>query len=276
MFNFYDLISKLTRCALIPQDPSDDFDESKVYYEIPHWMHLSFAAYDRPNKSKTKSTSTGKCGQAQPSMQIMSNGFVVHHTSTNKKEDKRQQPQHLISDRDFEDILEACRPRNLEAAKVGLPKALVAQMNIFGLMGKVDSSKNYAHSKWGTLDFDAASNDSRKDDDARSKSSHSTNSHFANTYLLLLNHSPKSPTVSSHSPGSPLQIQQSRSLELPSYLQNLTKLRNATREYDRNVFIPVAEKNDAIHPTSRYVLMLHSKHLAQFVFVLLHYFFFLC
>lgn len=212
-------------------------------------MHLSFAAYDRPEKSKTN-RNIDIAKHSQPPMQILANGFVVHNTDPDEHKNKDQQSQHLISDRDFEDILEACRPRNLEAASIGLPKALVAQMKIFGLIGKVETNKHHAYSEWGSVDFDAASNDSGKDDDERSKSSHSTHSHFTSVYSLALNnHSPRSQTVSTHSPSSPVQIQQSRSLETPHFFNNLEKLRNATREYDNNVFM--SEAKSVIHSSSR-------------------------
>ena len=208
-------------------------------------MHLSFAAYDRPEKLKTnKKIDVTK--HSQPPIQILANGFVIHNTNLDEYKNRDQQSQHLISDRDFEDILEACRPRNLEAASIGLPKALVAQMKIFGLIGRVETNKFHARSEWGAVDFDAASNDSGKDDDERSKSLHSTHSHFTSAYSLAMNsHSPKSQIMSTHSPSSPIQIQQSRSLETPHFFNNLEKLRNATREYDKKVF--TSETKDVIN-----------------------------
>ena len=176
----------------------------------------------------------------------MANGFIVRDKATSmdtdngennnehKKSSKTQR--NLISGRDFEDILEACRPRKLGETIGGMPRALVAQMKIFGLIGKVEENDNVISSEWGSVDFDIDPHDSASDD--RSRSSHSTvTSHFTNAYSFILSRSPGSnvsPTMLSTS----IQIQQSRSHEMPSFLLNETKLRTLTSEFDKNVFIP--------------------------------------
>lgn len=188
-------------------------------------------------------------GEQQP-LRILANGFIVHEpcekrTSDSREsgEDEKQDSQiqrHLISGRDFDDILEACRPRNLGEHFGGMPKALVSQMKIFGLIGKESGNVNFTNENpaWGSPNFDSSLHDSESED-MISKSSHSTViSHFTNTYSYMLSHS-QSPN--SHNLASPympaFQIQMSKSLEMPSFLLDENNLRTLTRDYDKNVFV---------------------------------------
>ena len=172
----------------------------------------------------------------------MANGFIVRDKNEGEIDDGKKQSsggkKHLISDRDFDDILEACRPRNHGEHFGGVPKALFSQMKIFGLIGKEEGHENSIHQEWGSLGFDGRHYDSGSDDVSRS--SHSTvTSHFTNAYSFILSHS-QSPGSQTHS--SPIlpsvQIQQSKSHEMPPFLLNENNLRSVTYDYDKNVFLP--------------------------------------
>ena len=78
---------------------------------------------------------------------VVSNGFIVRDDksrnvarsaeSTSRHTGltvSQQQQRHLVVGRDFEDILEACRPRN--RGDGGTPSTLMAQLRLFGLLGE--------------------------------------------------------------------------------------------------------------------------------------------
>lgn len=193
-----------------------------------------------------------QASQTKQSLRILANGFIVRDKTERGNDDGKKQSsgnkKHLISDRDFDDILEACRPRNHREHFGGVPKALFAQMKIFGLIGKEEGHENSIHQEWGSLDLDGGQNDSGSDDVSRS--SHSTvTSHFTNAYSFVLSHSqsPGSQTYSSPILQS-VQIQQSKSHEMPPFLLNENNLRSVTSDYDKNVFLP---DSLAVKKTSR-------------------------
>jgi len=138
------------------KEETPEFDDWKGYFEIPHWMHLSFLSYDNeviPNN--TTSAAPGvSMNMISPLVQppavaanggtCFPNGFVVRvpaevvtnetprqptasgleaEAPTGKSHSQRQQ-RHLISSRNFEDILEACRPRNRGDTLSAFPSAL--------------------------------------------------------------------------------------------------------------------------------------------------------
>ena len=87
-------------------------DNEKTFYEIPHWMHLSFADYDTDGDSSVPS-------QPQASPPRLNGGQI--------RSDEQTLPvathAALISGRQYEDILEACSPR---VSTQSLPPALMA------------------------------------------------------------------------------------------------------------------------------------------------------
>ena len=128
-------------------------DATGTYYEVPHWMHLSFVTYDRPEEKRVYlSGLEDKTAPVQTSSwldayNIGANGFLRPHnfhqdspmlspvlkpkspTSSfsaagnkaatpgkAKLVQERGQARQLISGRNFRDILEACRPRLLGAS----------------------------------------------------------------------------------------------------------------------------------------------------------------
>mmetsp|Transcript_54724 Transcript_54724/g.163590 ORF Transcript_54724/g.163590 Transcript_54724/m.163590 type:complete len:2342 (-) Transcript_54724:20-7045(-) len=123
---------------------NSDFDDWKTYFEIPHWMHLSYVSYDRSCDTTTNpelsmsEVSTSFSNHSHPTpVRFAANGFMVREaesidpvisfcepvmppktdstgtlTSQFVKTHAQKQQRHLISGREFEDILEACRPRN--------------------------------------------------------------------------------------------------------------------------------------------------------------------
>ncbi len=98
------------------------------------------------------------------------NGFIVHkrkpvivapekrddNRSNNNLTDSQTTQRHLILGRDFEDILEACRPRNRGVTSGGIPPALLSQLKLFGLTGtKNESAFENVHTEiWGSLQFE--------------------------------------------------------------------------------------------------------------------------
>jgi hypothetical protein len=53
----------------------------------------------------------------------------------------KQQQKHLVLGRNFEDILEACRPRNKGSYSGGTPPALISQLKMFDLIGDKKSNE---------------------------------------------------------------------------------------------------------------------------------------
>ena len=140
------------------KEETPEFDDWKGYFEIPHWMHLSFLSYDNdviPNNTASAAAPGLSMNMISPLVQppavsanggmCFPNGFVVRmpavevdtnetprqpiasgleaETPTGKSHSQRQQ-RHLISSRNFEDILEACRPRNRGDTLAAFPSAL--------------------------------------------------------------------------------------------------------------------------------------------------------
>lgn len=158
----------------------------------------------------------------------MANGFIIHgdsrpeSTNDDEKNDEKKQ-KNLISGRDFDDILEACRPRNVGS----MPKALVSQMKIFGLVGK-DRSHNSSQIEWGSLDLRALDTEVETGSEDLSLSSHSTYTHNSGNVLSTSPFS-RSPTLSS------IRIQQYQSIDLLSS-RNGGTLFEAAKEYDKQIF----------------------------------------
>lgn len=143
---------------------TEGVDASETYYEVPHWMHLSFVEYDRPEEKRVYlSGLEDKAAPVQTSSwfdsyDIGANGFLRPHlyqqdaTPTNNELERipsvssfsaagnkaatpgkakvvqeHGQARQLISGRNFRDILEACRPRMLGAS---LPTPLQSLLSL--------------------------------------------------------------------------------------------------------------------------------------------------
>jgi hypothetical protein len=156
------------------------FDKSQEqFYEVPHWMHLSFVSYEsdeavfvdhlydpKDSQRKEDTVSTLETG-----IDVAPNGFVL--SSSYRKSpvvisSPLQQPlknlqigkssgRQLIDGRDFQDILEACRPRHAGA----IPSALLAVLRI---SNKANTSLTSDESipledsnieEWGTIKFES-------------------------------------------------------------------------------------------------------------------------
>jgi len=117
------------------------FDDWKTYFEVPHWMNLSFVDYDNEeeamlfkehlNDDDTFADATPREKESVAQTWNASNGFLERNTPDSFAAPKiqptpasraRQKYKHLISDRGFEDISQACRPRNRDGS--GLPVSL--------------------------------------------------------------------------------------------------------------------------------------------------------
>jgi len=160
------------------------FDDWKTYFEVPHWMNLSFTDYDNeeePMLYKEHLTDDDILADAKSVNAIQredetvaaSNGFlkrnitdsyVVPEIQLSSPSLVRQQYRHLISDRGFEDILQACRPRNRGEYGSGLPASLSVILKKCAAVGNRDqdslliqTTANASRSKyleWGAVNFD--------------------------------------------------------------------------------------------------------------------------
>ena len=189
----------------------------------------------------------------------MSNGFIVHDkqstTASNKNNysnkqlngltTSQQEQKHVVLLRYFEDILEACRPRNRGSSTGCTPPALLSQLKLFGLVGEksltnisniiegdeVAENSLQAPKEWnsidlGRLDLRPAQSSSAINDllDLQSKSGSNSNdssycstpsSVFASNLTMVLGRSPCN--IHHASPSLKLiQIQQAPSLNIPS------------------------------------------------------------
>jgi len=125
---------------------TDGVDASESYFEVPHWMHLSFLSYESDSTVPGSRENGGKedlKGNLNPSgLEIGANGFLLSRNTRKafdpssesspllqpagcfsrrgnaaasppiKKQKPLTQERQLIAGRDFRDILEACRPRH--------------------------------------------------------------------------------------------------------------------------------------------------------------------
>jgi len=177
------------------------FDDWKTYFEVPHWMNLSFTDYDKeeePMLYKEQFTDDDIFADAMSASAVQrendtpwhaSNGFLKRHSPDSfvapetmpvPSNPMRQQYRHLISGRGFEDILQACRPRNRGEYGSGLPVALTTllkkarpnsdsdmhtqkstfdrdsqQLVPFGDMGPTTPQRTRArYLEWGAVNFD--------------------------------------------------------------------------------------------------------------------------
>ena len=164
-------------------------DTNETYYEVPHWMHLSFVNYDREEKqkdghSKPENSSNTASNLLDP-YEIGPNGFIRPKIDpdslSNVKEIKSfsalgnmaatpgiaklKHERQLISDRDFRDILEACKPR---ISGTRMPSALASLLILHQLAvdtekarstgvklkaKKQPRAKDLPLREWGTVDF---------------------------------------------------------------------------------------------------------------------------
>jgi len=193
--------------------------------------------------------------EKRPKYKTEANGFIVHERKSahsSKDGDRlvrgltisQQKQRHLILGRDFEDILEACRPRNRGSSTGGTPPALLSQLKLFGLLGgrsktqisniseggEVNEKAQEAPKEWNSINLDdrnlspapslsgsydasvvLSKHDSGSDLSLYSGTPSST---FTSNMSLILGRSPgnihhASPTLKQ------IQIQQTSSVEIP-------------------------------------------------------------
>ncbi len=151
-------------------------DTNETYYEVPHWMHLSFISYDREEhqlgdhihhddlvspavkQNRLDSFELGPNGFLRRKPEAACNAAGAHNTGSppmkpkspsstfsalgNKAatpgKAKSQQERQLISGRDFRDILEACRPR---ISGMRLPSALLSILKIYDFAQEREKAK---------------------------------------------------------------------------------------------------------------------------------------
>lgn len=124
---------------------TDGVKAEETYYEVPHWMNLSFLSYDNDPSSTSEQEEPTK----QP-FQMGSNGLLLPRSfeSSSKKhgsplrtaspqlsskeavpsrQKQLSQTRQLIAGRDIRDIIEACRPRHTGV----LPTPLVAMIQMY-------------------------------------------------------------------------------------------------------------------------------------------------
>lgn len=184
---------------------TDGVDAGETYYEVPHWMHLSFVRYksDNPLNGDQKGNDTKespKCRNIPTGFEVAPNGFLLPANggrnaaasggvtaltespalrptpsfslrgnvaaSPAKMPNTLTQERQLISGRDFQDILEACRPRHGGL----LPSALKALIKLNTAADRsaqsddtnVERSENVlsAFAEWGALNFEETGDNS--------------------------------------------------------------------------------------------------------------------
>jgi len=170
---------------------TEGVDFAGTYYESPHWMHLSFVSYGtdkevagEPILSDSRQNQTVLHVTDIDGRPVMPNGFLLPGvfrvpTQANSgltptffssqrggaspatRSNVLTQQRQMISDRDFTDILEACRPRNGTV----LPSALDAAIRIFELKNQQEADQTDAQDQvddiralpeWGSMGFDTA------------------------------------------------------------------------------------------------------------------------
>jgi hypothetical protein len=168
-------------------------DTSETYYEVPHWMHLSFISYDREadnqgHHEKPKESSAEnrkKIGNWLDSHEVTSNSFLrpridpdalgtddspgiemssfsaIGNAAATPGKAKAAQERQLISGRDFRDILEACKPR-VTGMPISSSLAWILNLQQAEPSRKVvpeaaskrpPSGKIMPLREWGTVDF---------------------------------------------------------------------------------------------------------------------------
>jgi hypothetical protein len=240
-----------------PNETGEEKDDWKAFFEIPHWMHLSFVSYDKMGPAKSmdlrlKSIDATPETSKKAKIRTHSNGFVVYEKDDQKFDQNissgsititQHQQRHLILGRDFEDILEACRPRHYGLATGGVPSALSAHLKLLGLCDKIAKQDSVSQTKastleaWGSIPDNASSSlfirldgsgqnaslsssleasrvpmnrrDSNASDLSYSDVS-ATSSHFAANFSLFLSRSPANLHFDYETLKS-IQIQQDRS-----------------------------------------------------------------
>lgn len=166
----------------------EGIDFGGTYYEVPHWMHLSFVSYDSANVDATGKRRKSKDDVLVTDIDgrpIMANGFLLPgiidisgvredespgptsfslqgNAAASPKKKPVNQERQLIADRDFNDILEACRPRNLAV----LPSSLSALLRMqHGAAEAVKEDNDFENTEevdlvpelpeWGSLEFES-------------------------------------------------------------------------------------------------------------------------
>jgi hypothetical protein len=262
-----------------PNETNEEKDDWKAFFEIPHWMHLSFISYDKmgPVKStenREKMDDPVTESSNQPKFRTHPNGFVVYEKDNPNTERQisseritltQHQQRHLILGRDFEDILEACRPRHYGLATGGVPSALSAHLKLLGLCDKVPKNDSKVELKvpapeaWGSIpksgesslfirldgsdqnaslssSLEAARVSMNRRDSHASDFSYSdisaTSSHFAAHFSLFLSRSPANVHMDSETLKS-IQIQQDPSsfdLHLDKTFEERYRKRNGSSD----------------------------------------------
>lgn len=114
---------------------AEGVDSSESYFEVPHWMHLSFVSYESdaglPTDEKASNGDTlGSALLAHSRIEVGPNGFIRRHWARGVESNEKLSPhatttsiasparriamakeRQLIEGRDFSDILRASRPR---------------------------------------------------------------------------------------------------------------------------------------------------------------------
>ncbi|GAX20970.1 hypothetical protein FisN_1Lh364 [Fistulifera solaris] len=174
-------------------DP-ESVDGSGTFYEVPHWMNLSFASYDGDSdalgRPRQKTEFTHDSSAVRPTnLSVAPNGFLLprpkeevalqlnsspllrpksfsvalNGTSSPRKPPHLTQERQLIAGRDFYDILEACRPRNTGTLPSPLRALLDMQSNSVAEkerdeISTVDSDDDGSTPvEWGALESKPAS-----------------------------------------------------------------------------------------------------------------------
>ena len=181
---------------------TDSVDTSESYFEVPHWMHLSFVGYESEvfvpgeyTNDEDDAKKAARVDENDTGLRVGANGFILSQNKPKKpitlpvpsgkvsftaeanaaaspprpNSEKVVQERQLIADRDFDDILQACRPRHTSAS---MPPALTSMLTMVE-RSKQAADDSSAHDgsveegesdrelpDWGSLDHP----DERQDD----------------------------------------------------------------------------------------------------------------
>jgi hypothetical protein len=166
----------------------NDVDSQEQYFEVPHWMHLSFVSYNSDksifssNQIENIQKADGPLLSNLERLEIRSNGFLLPRVFANEpnsepvashllhpslatsaaslKSFRFSSERQLIAGRDFRDILEACRPWNASTLPTPLRSIIesLAYTTAPYNNAKVNGFPEHSNCKeWGTLDHSYSS-----------------------------------------------------------------------------------------------------------------------
>ena len=252
------------------------FDDWKVFFEIPHWMNLSFLSYGDdedlllykhyPSDVSDKKKEDGTDFQVWQT----SNGFLNRTGSKSRNRvdnvnaESNSHPKHMISGRDFHNILQACRPRNRGEQLSALPVSLLTLMKKMLQNQEQSQHQCFAHKlghtspkqtishlsrgkclEWGAVNFDSFAPNGMRDDASHTSYSGSLSSggSLSRTLQQTNNHGHLQSSLSLESLGREEKL-------TADCMKDENSFKNFMVQYDKTVFSQ--SKNKHRKPTQEH------------------------